>query len=467
MKDSTKNNDPAAGQNKGQDWDDPAFGWENMQAGIFEKIEAADPDFFQEKRRRRLPIWFWFLVAVVLAGGGITAYFQKGMKSSGTMPTATKQQVFSPEIKPQNEPATAPKTVTETPLNNSEHQTTTAQDFTKRPTRKSAERKSNRPPTKQQSIASISTNRPDQPVLKNGEMPNTSAVAAPDEPKGILASDNPIAENTNPAQIPVLGIRPFLMVPSVPMLAEQPITPSKPPTAKGKWSLTAMGGGLLSTTPYTGSSPAVALRNAHSSPWFGYQYGLNLEVPVGKKAGIFVGASRQVAYQNIDIYTERQIQVKQENVLLSVTHNIVAGSSTPTYGDTTVNAVEKNRLVNYNELKTVQGQLGFTWRITSKNWHFSPFAGAAVGYVTGMEGFTVAADKSILAFGKASPILRNFQFAPLAGVQVERDLGKALALGLRYQFQQQINNTSRETDMSYKPATSFLSLGLTMRLGGK
>lgn len=53
---------------KGEDWKDQGFGWENMQPGIYDKIEKAQPDFFQKRKRRYLIFWlFGFIIIGALA----------------------------------------------------------------------------------------------------------------------------------------------------------------------------------------------------------------------------------------------------------------------------------------------------------------------------------------------------------------------------------------------------------------
>lgn len=465
MKDSTQNNANASDKNDGKGWDDPAFGWDNMQQGIFEKIVEEDPDFFKEKRMRRVPFWFWFCAAM-LVGGGVFLYFQNGSKVT---PKAPKPHSTLNENIASVQPNIVENTGIATPKSNSEATESIASNTISNDEKTSANNQSNRKSTTAKPLNSTAV-KSSAPALFVDEksaaiVRNDDQIAIEKErqsPQTLTLSITPLTH------LSVLDIHPFLFPLAAPIIEPQPKTPSTEPSEtpkpKGQWSLSATGGGLLSNTKYTGSSAAVALRNEHTSPWFGYQYGMALNAPFCPKARLFIGVNRQVAYQNIDIYTERMVRHAQKNALLAIKHNVVAGNSTNSYGDTTVNAIEKNRLVHYNEQKSVQSQVGFAWQITSKRWHFSPFAGCAVGYLTSMEGFTVAADKSIFGFGKAAPILRKFKFLPLAGFNVERDLGKALALTMNYQFQRQINNASKEIGMSYKPVTSFVSLGISMKM---
>ncbi|MCC6727137.1 MAG: hypothetical protein IT258_21720, partial [Saprospiraceae bacterium] len=104
MKDSTQNMDDANGRKDGQGWDDPAFSWENMQDGIFGKIVEEDPDFFKEKRRRRVPIWFWFCAAA-LAGGGLVFTISSKMGNGSQVLTPNQPVPTKPTT--QAEPAVA------------------------------------------------------------------------------------------------------------------------------------------------------------------------------------------------------------------------------------------------------------------------------------------------------------------------------------------------------------------------
>ena len=75
------------------------------------------------------------------------------------------------------------------------------------------------------------------------------------------------------------------------------------------WQLGVSGGALMSFSKYRGDSEAGDLRNANTSPYFGYHYGIDIEATLPTHFTLMLGLNRTVVYQNIDIYTERNIEV--------------------------------------------------------------------------------------------------------------------------------------------------------------
>ncbi|MCC6726293.1 MAG: hypothetical protein IT258_17430, partial [Saprospiraceae bacterium] len=265
----------------------------------------------------------------------------------------------------------------------------------------------------------------------------------------------------------LLEIQPFLIPVIAPQLQFQPleIGEKEPKPERRDWSLAAMGGTVVSFSKYSGSSPSGVLRNDHSSPWFGYQYGLSGNAPIGKKSNLVLGIGRQVAFQNIDISTERMLL--DTVPVVHTNYFVVGGRTNSTTKDTVVNATERNRLVHYNEMRTLQGQLAWSRNFGKGKWSFVPQTGLTIGYVTKAEGFTVAADGAIMAFGKSNPIFRKLQFGGFVGMNVERNLTTRLSAVLNYQLHKQWNNASTEQNLAFRPVHNNLSIGLRIRLSNQ
>jgi hypothetical protein len=470
MKDSIQNINNADDPNKGQGWEDPAFSWDNMRDGIFEKVVKEDPDFFKEKRRRRVPIWFWFCAAI-LAGGGLFYSLNKG--SEPTKPSIPSQPNKS-AITSEKDRQVAANTQVE--VAHQAESLTAFETITNPTTSSRPKAKSNRTNMLSGQIKSAVFNQI-QPLQNQGNFvdnqdiakQSSSMVPLAEAPIETTEIEKPIELNLGQktAKLSILGISPLTVhtkTPSVHLVALPVIVPQKE-KEKYSWSILATSGGLISGSKYTGSSGSVALRNGHSSPWFGYQYGVGIGASIAKKGQLFLNLNRQVAYQNIDISTIRRVEKTIPNALLSVERFVVGNRVIETHGDTTVGATEKNRLVHYNEQKSLQGQLGYAWSLNRKYWHFSLNSGLAIGYVTKQDGFTVAEDGAILGFNNNSPIFRNFQFAPFAGLGIERDLGRRFAINMNYQIQKQVNNASLEASTQFTPVFHSLSLGARLKLG--
>jgi hypothetical protein len=470
MKDSTENRNEANDPNKGKGWEDPAFSWENMQDGIFGRIVEVDPDFFKKKRRRRLPIWFWFCVAI-FAGGGL--YYASSNRDVPSNPSNLGQPTqSSPSFKKEEQASTNQRKVEE----KQQKLYAAPKNLEYQKPNKATQPNSNRTNKDYQKQQSVFHNLNHDPPISS-ENNNNQAVAKqniglpivseahvqPTESTSLIESRQVEAA----AFLATLDIPSFAVPTNFPIIQPFFLPKKENPNEKTQhnWSIAVNGGSLVSFSKYTGSSGSVALRNGHSSPWFGYQYGVGVGTSIAKKGQLFLNLNRQVAYQNIDIYTERRVEKTIPNALLSVERFVVGNRVIETHGDTTVGATEKNRLVHYNEQKSIQGQLGYAWLFDRKYWHFNLNSGLAMGYLTKQDGFTIAADGAILGFNNDRPIFRNFQFAPFAGLGIERDLGRRFAINMNYQFQKHINNASVEANTQLKPAFHSLSIGARLKLG--
>lgn len=462
--DSTNNREEKNNRPNGQEWEDAAFGWDNMKDGIFENILAEDPQFFEEKRKKRIPIWFWFSTALLLLGG-IGFWLQNANEET----TTTEQPITVPveEVPKNNQPvaaASAPdKVFTE---NNNQ------------PNEANADSPIN-PPNRLDQVNGLSTSGSTQ-FAAFGETTQVEAVdtnavtnvfskieeenPASNEPINETQYLRPNAPSLLAVTLGTLDSDPFIPSLVLPVLAEKQNAKEEEnkEEEKGKWRIAATGGSIFSYAKYSGASAAAALRNDNTSPYFGYEYGLTAAKPLANNNSLLFGLNRQVAYQNIDIYTERQIWTLQKNVLLSITHFAVGGRTSETYGDTIVLDTQKTWLVQYNEFKSVQAEFGFTKNIFLKKWSFSPLVGIATGLVTHQDGRTVAADKSVFEFNADNAIVKRFQFKTWAGVEVGRKLTEQVSLLFRYRFDKQWNNASAEKGLVLRPANHEVSLGVAM-----
>lgn len=454
-----KNNRPPR-----QEWDDAAFSWDNMKDGIFENILAEDPQFFEEKRKKRMPIWFWFSAGLLLLGG------------IGFWLLHTNEEPISPEL-----PAAVP--VEEVPVMNQPIATSSEPDKAIREKHSQPNETKvdspNNPANRIKQMNGLSTSG-SIPLAAFGKTTQVEAVGSDSLPNGfshIQKKDSVVNEpvdepenlRPNASALLALKLETLNIDPSTPSLV-LPVLVEKQNNEGGgdeteelgKWRIAATGGSIFSFAKYSGTSAAAALRNDNTSPYFGYEYGLTAIKPLANNNSLLFGLNRQVAYQNIDIYTEREIQTLQKNVLLSITHYAVGGRTSETYGDTVVQDTQKTWLVQYNEFKSVQAEFGFAKNISLKKWSVSPLVGIAAGLVTHQDGRTVAADKSVFEFNADNAIVQRFQFKTWAGLEVGRKLTERVSLLFRYRFDKQWNNASAEKDLVLRPANHEVSLGVAM-----
>ena len=455
--DSAKNGYRKNTPPNGREWEDAAFGWDNMKEGIFDKILEEDSGFFEEKRRRLLPVWWWAGAAVLLLTGlGFWLILDgenTGSKNAPT-PASSKQplEVEAPiakaphQVLDKNEIAQTHKTITNIEINENVARNNAADFFGENST-----------PAPSPELSAQNGLTPQAKVSFISPIVHTNNSSLPSAPKP-----------NSPSAIATLKIRPFIT--SQPTHKtfnilttndlEQDKTDGK---KKGNWKLAAHGGALFSFSKYSGSSEAAALRNQNTSPYFGYQYGLEAWMPLNQKDYLMFGLNRQSVYQNIDIRAEEAFDTTLHDVILETTYYVVGDRVEPTYGDTAVTGIKRHQLVNYNEFKSVQFRAGYARIFQQKKWSVSPFVNIAAGWLTHSSGRTVAADQSIFTFNDKQRITKRFQASTQAGVTLERQLKQQFSLHFQYRFGQQWGNVSKEQGLELRPAFHYFSLGVAKR----
>ena len=451
--DSAKNRDNKNGHTQGQDWEDAAFSWDNMKEGIFQKIQEEDPQFF-EKKRRRVAVWWWLGAAMLLVVGYVI--WPNDEKKN------TRQEE-TPELVAENKPAKAETPVTEKSIDQKQANPKVSKSIA------SANKTIPAP-----AINESSNNHSEKEVTKPAAFVQKIETGKTVTPALVQKNQNEnISLNRNKtgdlANLPLMLLKPLegkpVVRPSVPVItsATEEINVPKHDQKNSPWKIIAAGGPLVSFSKYGGTSDAVALRNEHTSPYFGYQYGLEAWKSLSEKSSLAFGVNRQVVYQNIDIYTQRAIDTLIENTVVHTTHYVVGDRTSNTYGDTLVTAVERNRLVKYNEFQFIKAHVAYARHFTYKKWHFAPSAGVALGMLTDSDGMSVAEDKSIFTFNQTQPVFNRFQFSTQAGMAIERQLGGKYSFHFQYRFGKQWNNLSSEPNMSLRPAFHIFSIGLARK----
>lgn len=454
---TSNDRDEKMGHEDGQEWQSADFSWDSMKEGIFEKILEEDPQFFEEKRRRRLSIWLWFsTVGLLVVGIGFWQWAGHSPSNRAVpSPHSPIQQKAAPAIA---QGATNPNSTSNAQPEQGEAKASEAQ-----PT----------PTTNQKGQKSGQIGIASKPISKEKTTQNTGAGLGIFEQKIIEKPQAAEAPSTTadlsvaailPENIAVLGIVPFPIVPKLPKLPNRPLSeaPAKTPPEKGQWRLAVLGGGQASFSKYSGRTEVVGLRNDHSSAYLGYHLGVDAWMPLRKNNYLILGMGRQVSEQKIDIQTQREVDYLYANTLVSVTHYVVGGRMENHYADVHGKATENNRLLKYNRFVSTQVLLGFGKTFGTKNWQFSPFVGGSAGFFSNTDGKTIANDRSILNY-KAPDIYNRVQWAAFGGFELDRKLSEHVSILLRYRFDQQWNNASKEPNMKLKFAYHSISFGAAYR----
>ncbi len=449
--DSANNRDKSTSHLQEKGWNDPTLNWDDMKDGIFEKILEEDPAYFDKKRKRRIPGWIFFFGVIFISSTIGYLFKNKEIISRPVQPTIQG----SPEAKKKTPVIAAnPKQTIEEEVNNIDTEIFFSNNKIKNTTTTTT--------TTTNSLNHIQKQKNESPINRS----KLFYTQAKEEHENIIVTEKTAINKTQPSPIIYAPIIPLEIKIQSPRLNISTIYSTKNTALRQesknfKWKIAATGGPVYSSSKYTGNSLAVEMRNENSSPYFGYQLGIDSWIPLKKNNFLSIGIAHQTLFQNIDIYTERQVDTFIQNVLIEVTHYRVGGRSENAFGDTTLQAVEKNWLVNYNEFKTVQLKTGYGKVFNYKKWRISPFAGLLTGWHTNMTGKTVAEDKSIFAFDKKNSILNKFQLQSFIGVEMERSLSNKTSLSFRYRFDKQWNNASTESYMKLKPVLHIFSIGVS------
>ena len=419
-----------------KEWEDPSLRWEEMEAGIFAKILAEDPTFFDRRKKRRLFFWFSFGVILLLVGAFSGWFF---LSHNGETKSSDVDRSY-PGI--QNEVAP----VAAQPVPSPNGQPTVF----------------HLPIASDTDIIEVETKPADQ---KTDELPTLGEPGIAEEP----------TQAGNRAAIPAIRVTLPLGRPIPPVASgatnhlQLEIMPVAVPQAKAerkplRASIAAYGGGVLSNGRYQGSSTAADLRNSFTSSLFGYEGGLEWRLPVMRRSDIALGIGYQAVFQNIDSYTERQVPVEQPNTITHVTYFRVGGRTSYEYGDTSLTGTEKNRLVQYNSRHKLLLSAAWGRQISWRSWALRASLGVVGQNNLRSEGRTLAADGAVMSYESTSPILRSWQLQSNVGFQISRSLGSSFAIELKYQWRRQWTNSSLEDGLIWRPNFHFLGAGVSIRL---
>ncbi len=419
-----------------KEWEDPSLRWEEMEAGIFEKIVAEDPQFFDRRRKRRLLFWWSFCALTVLVGGLLGWYLQQDFSVPAT------QEIDRPIPGMQDE--APPIVMKEAPVQSQTAERIIPQVVSTGPIAERASITQQSQPNSGHQTPSTTEERAEANATSHSAM-RKMAVAQ------VLNNSIPLIEDKEPPHIE-------LNIQMLPPTA----TPQK--KERSKALLAAYGGGIYSNSEYEGPSFAGALRNTFTSPLFGYEFGVEWRQPLMSHSEIGLGVGYQSVFQNIDSYTERQVPVEVTNAVVEITHFRVGDRTSYEHGDVTTAGTEKNRLVQYNSQRNLLLSAKWNQQVQWRSWRVRASAGVIGLKTMQTEGRTLAADGAIIAYDQENPILHSWQLQSQLGLMISRPLNAKVALEVGYQWRRQWSNTSLEDGLIWRPDVHFLGAGMTIRL---
>lgn len=474
---SNSNNNTDDNSNR-KEWENSKFAWDNMQGPIFELIEKEDPSFFEEKRRKRLlPFWLLngilaiFFVAVII-------WTLRDFNSNAISLHPTDDRTEHVLMDKNNSLGSAINNNNTISSSNDHPEAERKQQEKSFGVGKVIAKRTSRLASKKLNLGSSSNIASSQI-----EVPYNEEVSIEKKSSSFISQAN--ASTTDAANLTTAnGITTqeeesifdleYLALYPIELLDDRPFFISedrivdrdlRTGLSHPKYCLNPYAGALVSFSKYKGDSPAANLRNENTSLWYGWQYGLRVDLPLNTKHAIYFDINRAVSFQDIDISTEREVMIEQQNVLLKSTNYIVGAYQELQYGDTLTTGIERNRLLNENKQESIQLNVGFATQCQfNGSLRINPFIGFGIGYMNRHSGFTVSEDGAILAFDSKSPIQKSLLLNLQTGFQLGYSLSDRMSISTRYQYGKQFNDTSVESNLHWRPSFHYVSIGTNFYL---
>jgi len=440
----------------------PDFAWEQMKDGIFDKIEAEDPDFFKEEKKRRYPFLIWF-------GGSafvLTLIAQIWVMEANSAPTilsafpileSTAIPKLQQDLETPNDLSASPSSSVVTAA---VEQVRTNSTKTKRFPQSNVESVNN--------VENVSL------ILENTEKRDVFAANIEQSEEAIDPVQTAL-ENTSTDSNLSIEVLSMLSQKSQSLVFDRPISirsnavplPSnkkeEQPTLERKRSLIFSTGALWSSSRLGGSSDAVGYRNDFSSNQFGAGFELAYQTQLRKGVGLIFILGHQRLYQHIEADYTREVETTLEDVVLHIDRQLISGQEEVSIGDTTVTSIERNQLVTTNTQSLWQVGVGFSKRFSYTNWHFRPTVALVGGRRANTQGYTISEDGAIDRFDSSTPLLNRWYWNTRFGLGIDRSLSENLFLTIQYQAEKQWANGSSEREIVWKPLRHGLSLGIGFR----
>lgn len=425
------------------------FAWEDMEAGIRERMEQARPATDRRK--------WWSLVFLLLIGGcGAWMGYQRfNEKLTENTTNTTAPQTYMPlnALNGSNNQVPSPNTPKPTTTTASKNDLPNAS--TQQESRSSTVNKNSQKEKTAISISTVQTQEPNQAtekVLKSApaESPNSAYIHRE-------ASGRPL--NQAVVFLPALSIQPLPTPSETPQLENTPLleiasenTPRTKSPGTFSWTFLA---GIQNWNPKGTNN-----NRDYVSGFPGYTFSPQLHYHLNKTQGLHLGYQYQFLqelfeYEGTRIEQELLKDVVVQNVVNSYTGESIAQVKK----DTLVEVMHYSREVKYNKFQLHSLQFGFSQQLL-KGPKSKLDLSLGATYLFSLKGEGKRLDEEFIVQTITPSTFQAQQFALQAGINFHYAFNQKWSIMSRLEAQQYLTDWESATAGSTKPFTYGLLVGL-------
>lgn len=227
--------------------------------------------------------------------------------------------------------------------------------------------------------------------------------------------------------------------------------------------ISLMGGASFWTMAYGDIKPE---RDAYETAISSFNTSLSYFQKLSKSLELMIGLqytkleSRFDFEQNIENYT-----VTISDTLIQIQNNLISGNQTFVRGDVEV-PVDARRIVkHYNSTSLIQMPIALGLSLSNASWSYGIYAGALVNIYSSNSGRTYFNDSVFDYQDSQTDFMSNrWKFNALVAGRISYSLNDRIALSTGIQFQKSMMNWSLEENVKMRPSVYSLSLGCTYKL---
>jgi hypothetical protein len=444
----------------------PSLEWEQMEAGITEKMAALQP-----QRSRR---WLWWLF--LAAGSVILAVIPAAEVLRSVQPAPAQAELTrpaDPATEATDRPATAAGTTAVAGTASPARQESPAPDTSSpavtpsaAPVAASLSPGDPVPPA----TASVRSAQPLDPAIATAPVdPSTAPGSTANDPSSLSDKMDgqpaaPSAGSLQPA-VAVLATRgPALLTAERALPAPLPgSTPAEPENGATAGRRLVLLGGPTIWSPGYGTTQPERASFERSLP--SYQAEVNLLQPLGKRWQLLVGFQYQQLESRFDWRnTLTDYTITLQDTVIQRQTNALTGAQTEVRGDVELTVPAERIVRHYNTTRLYQLPIALGTGWTHGRWQTEDFLGGALTLASNHRGRTLF-QGSLTDYTGPRTGFQDSQWqvdALLAG-RVSYRLNELLQLTTGLQWQKNLTNWSTETGITMRPQSVNWSLGVQYR----
>ena len=473
----------------------PGFSFEEMQAGIYSKMDQITKE--QEKKKSRKVVW-WFFAFGLLTGAALV-YWNSGLQSTVQPPNDGNELSIQPKqnyatldnmpTPTANEKAASSAEVEAASIqnkilqSNQAHQSIgTSSHKSYNITKKYEQAKVNEKAIEKIGKRVIENNTPFESTSEGFVSPvsnHPSNAPAHKEAIGDFGNQpvNSEASHTGkrfflemPANVAALNLQLVNSESKIGIGHLSMIRPQQAIKKQNDFALIMMGGANIGI----GTLPQKYNTQKGFTASEGYEWGPTLSM-VGQKnlAGNFkliLGLQYSQLNTRLDYHSIKDTSILREDVVVKEIHNALTGHITEVYGDTIIGATAYKDVIKYNNSTSYSVILGACYDIgVGRSWSIQPQAALSYNLSTRHQGLTyksdgslISRDASIIGEGNQSlPLLKKKTGLSLVlGTGIAVGVNRTLKLMTNVAYNLGLNNHSNEVGVIRKPSFFTLSTGV-------